>query len=344
MTRRKLIMLIGCLFTAPLSLSSCMPLVCKLSPLCNPVIKRTTAEPTNTIDIRTNTTLSGNYFGTRFIVHDNAILNLGGYTLNGSIGDSVMDTVVWLRGSNATVMNGEIKSCVAGVTCISGVTGTQKDALKGISKVEAATLGVTYRAGSNSNQRVVGLKISDTDQHGVYISAFSNSALVSGCVMTDIGTMGVYVDHGSKDCTINACAFANCGFNHVKGREAVAIDAAINTTVSNSAISACALGGIMVYTNSGELGITREMNVNTVIINNQFSLLTTGVSIASRHRRYAVGTVADDFAKNATVMNNTFSDVALPIEYLDLPFNESGNTDTNGNQIVAVWNGGNRTA
>ena len=318
---------------------------CELVGICNPVYMRETVDPSHSVVITSDTSLNRNYEDTVFTVRNGAELDCNGFTIDGRVGDKVIANAVRLFDSNTSIKNGNIRNFASGIVCVSGMTPSQHDALTGISVEEATTLGVLYRKNTAHGQRISNMLVADMDKHATYVTRFSNGAVIEGCEFRNIGTMGTYIDAGASHTLVRDSSFNNCGYNHSRGREGVAVDATLDSVIERCSFANCSLGGIMVYTNWGEGGITREINYRTHVVDCSFESLSKGVSIASRHQRRFAGATADDHAKECSVSDCTFEkDVMLPIEYLDTPFTEYNNSYTDGSTVEAIWNGGNRTS
>ena len=267
------------------------------------------------INIYEDTTLSGDQIGKQYAIHNGATLDLNGYTLDGCIdGDYIARA---FRIYDGTIKNGTIKNYNTGGYAANALQGDYLAALKGVTKTQAALTAAEYRLISNGGQTVENVTFKSIVGEGVYIQAYTTAVTVKNCKFYDTGRMHIYIDHGSADHKITGNYFGSCGYNHVTGREGIALDACRNVEISDNVFKGSMKKRcISIYTNWGELDVERPIACFNKIINNRFYDNHTGISIASRHYRKAAGYKGPDYAEFNHVEGNEFYNIGLPVEDL----------------------------
>ena len=301
-----------------MAVSGCQALGYNLSVFKPPTI------PGEYIHIEQNTVLDRDYAGVHFIVGEGVTLDLGGHVISGRVGNSYVERAFRLY-SGARITNGTIKDCNTGGYAANQLRSGYLDALRGVSKEEAAQVGVDYRMHSSSGQRVDNVTFDGVVGEAFYIQAFVSHAVIEDCEFHNTGRMHIYVDHGSANHKIQNNYFGPCGENHITGREGIALDACIGVEVKNNVFQGAMKNGcVNIYTNWGENGITREVACENIITSNLFRDNPRGVSIASRHYRKAAGHTGPDYAERNQVYDNHYVNIGLSVEDLGV-----------GNQVEA---------
>ena len=268
------------------------------------------------ISIDQDTVLDQDQFGKHFVVREGVTLDLNGYSLDGIVGSAYVDRAFRLY-DGARITNGTVKNYRSGGYAANQMPSGYLDALMGVSKDEAALIGIEYRAQASRGQKIDSLIFRDMINEAFYVQAFVTDATIEDCEFHDSGTMHIYVDHGSADNTIQNNYLGPCGKNHVTGREGIALDACIGTDINNNVFDGyMANGCINIFTNWGENGITREIACDNRIFTNLFQDNWRGISIASRYNRKAAGHTGPDYAERNSVFDNLFVDIPLPVEDL----------------------------
>lgn len=251
-------------------------------------------------------------------------LDLNGFTLDGLVSSGIHCKCAAFLRFGGKIKNGKIKNYVNNVTIEHGLHHGFLDALNNVTKAQARIIGDQYRTTVQNREHdgseIINIDFVDTVKIGVYVTAFSIDYKIKDCTFTNTGHMCIYCDHGSAWGLIEGNHFTRCGYNHSRGKEAIALDGCLNIEViGNTFNGKCDLGFINIYTNWGEsnpltgMEVTREISRHHFIYKNVFNNNKKGVDVGSRHYKRFAGKTAKDYAENIAARSNTFNNVTNEI-------------------------------
>lgn len=235
--------------------------------------------PVTTVVITNDTVLAKDYYATTFVVRgDNIDVSLGGHTLYGtSEGQGAgkdlpapLSIAFNVEGKNITIRNGKIRQYKNGISIVTGLDYPSRaiavEKWKR-SPDEASTYLEGFYGKGSDGAMLLNLDI-ETYQIGVYVNPYvQNFRLLESRIKAD--WIGIYLDTGVRHSTIQGNRFEHCGWNRYrfpktpelyfarpqkrgKGREAIAVDSALENLICGNTFTNSNLAAITLYSNCME--------------------------------------------------------------------------------------------
>lgn len=332
--------------------------------------------PMETVIITEDTVLARDYYATMFVVRgDNIDVSLGGHTLYGtSEGQGAgkdkpipVHIAFNIEGKNATIRNGRIRQYKNGISVVTGLDRpSRKIAVEKWehSEEDARTYLEGFYSKGSDGATLLNLDI-ETYEIGVYVNAYvQNFRLLNSRIKGD--RIGIYLDTGVRHSVVQGNLFHDCGWNRYrypkmpdlyfarpqdrgKGREAIAVDGALENLISGNTFTHSNLAAITLYSNCMEhvkepRSYPRIPGANlNWITANTFEDEDKGIWIASRQRRDLSnweagkptidGKYVMDNAKFNRVKANTFHNTRIAVQVAD-DGNRVEDNALNGAQVV----------
>jgi len=339
--------------------------------------------PATTVLITNDTVLARDYYATTFVVKgDNIDVSLDGHTLYGtSEGQGAgkdkprpLSIAFNIEGRNVTIRNGKIRQYKNGISVVSGLDYPSRAIAVGKwgrSPEEARAYLETFYSKGSDGAMLLNLDI-ETYQIGVYVNPYvQNFRLLNSRIKAD--WIGIYLDTGVRHSTIQGNRFMHCGWNRYrfpktpdlyfprpqkrgKGREAIAIDGALENLICGNTFTNSNLAAITLYSNCMEhieepRSYPRIPGANyNWIVGNTFEDEEKAIWIASRQRRdlskwgagkpYIDGKYVMDDAKFNRVEGNTFRNTRIAVEIGDDGNRVEGNMLNGAKTIVTAKSDG----
>lgn len=261
------------------------------------------------------------------------------------IGDNENTAV---RSGNINIKNCQIINYIHAVDVQLSLTAATRAALR---KGEADE--DVLRAKAPANIRVINSKIINTHGSGIYINRYVTGFQLLNSSLKGAGGPGLYLDAGSRSATVDGSVLEGNGYfsyddkarvrearrSDKSRREAIAIDASTRHVITNNTFRDNADGGVYLYKNCWEhadnpnqLPRPEGADFNR-IEGNKFIKETTGVWMAERADRDLSGFECGDaliyentnddkkyyrdFARENSVINNTFDNNGFAIRVMD---------------------------
>ena len=335
-----------------------------------------TTTPVTNVIITNDTVLAKDYYATTFKIQgDNIDVSLGGHTLYGtSEGQGAgknkphpLSIAFNVEGKNITIRNGKIRQYKNGISIVTGLDYPSRavavEKWKASPDESRTYLEGFYGKGSDGAM-LLNLDI-ETYQIGVYVNPYAqNFRFLNSRIKAD--WIGIYLDTGVRHSTIQGNRFENCGWNRYrfpktpdlffarpqkrgKGREAIAVDGALENLICDNIFTNSNLAAITLYSNCME-HIEEPRSYPRIpgasfnrIVGNSFENEEKAIWIASRQLRdlskwragkpYIDGKYVMDDAKANRVMGNTFRNTRIAVEIAD-DGNRAEDNILNGASIV----------
>jgi len=336
-----------------------------------------------TVVITNDTVLARDYYATTFVVKgDNIDVSLGGHTLYGtSEGQGAgkdkpfpLPIAFNIEGKNVTIRNGKIRQYKNGISVVSGLDYPSRAVAVekwNQSPGEARTYLETFYSKGSDGAMLLNLDI-ETYQIGVYVNPYVQNFRLLDC-RVNAQWIGIYLDTGVRHSTIQGNLFQNCGWNRYrfpktpnlyfprlqkrgKGREAIAVDGALENLICGNTFTNSNLAAITLYSNCME-HIEEPRSYPRIpgasfnrIVGNTFEDEEKAIWIASRQRRdlskwgagkpYIDGKYIMDDAKFNRAEGNTFRNTHIAVEIGDDGNRVEGNMLNGAKTIVTAKSDG----
>ncbi len=287
--------------------------------------------------------------GNQYNIFDDSTLDCDGHTIKASTADDrTTDHAIGLYGDNASVVNCVIDGYISGISVDSRISLTAQYKLAKLPKEEAFDYIDSLNERAKRHKTISSNTFKNIVKTPVFVQMFARDTIIKNNTFDSAGRMAIYLDAYSSEATITGNVISGSGYNHISGREGIAIDASSNNTISNNIFTENNIAAITLYKNCGERGIPRYFGANNnVIVNNNFEDERKGVWIASRADRSRFpdcidkpiyGNIARDVAQHNTVQKNKYSDTAIAVDVRD-----DNNTITQNELNNAVISVGSQT-
>ncbi len=287
--------------------------------------------------------LSQDVVGNQYLIGDDSTLDCNGHTLEASRENGRTNNAVELSGNNASIVNCIIDGYITGIRVGSKIKTREILRLKGLDKQGALAHIAQLQQRATRNKLIANNLFKNIVQTPVYVQMFAEGTVITNNSFIDAGRMAIYLDTYSSNSTITKNTIQGSGYNHVSGREGIAIDASSDNFIANNRFSESKLAAITLYKNCGERGLPRYFGANNnTIVSNHFYDESKGVWIASRADRDRFpdcidspiyGNVARDIAQYNIVSNNRYVRTAVAVDIRD---NNNIITDNALNDAVIV--------
>jgi len=334
--------------------------------------------PATTVVITNDTVLARDYYATTFKVKgDNIGVSLGGHTLYGtSEGQGAgkdkphpLSVAFSVEGKNVTIRNGKIRQYKNGISIVTGLDYPSRAVAVekwNRSPEEARAYLETFYSKGSDGAMLLNLDI-ETYQIGVYVNPYvQNFRLLHSRINAQ--WIGIYLDTGVRHSAIQGNLFQNCGWNRYrfpktlelyfprlqergKGREAIAVDGALENLIYGNTFTNSNLAAITLYSNCMEhfedaRSYPRIPGASfNRIVGNTFEDEEKAIWIASRQLRdlskwgagkpYIDGKYVMDDAKFNQVLGNTFQNTRIAVEIADDGNWIEGNTLNGASGVVS---------
>jgi len=307
----------------------------------------------NLLPINGKITLKEDFQGKLTVRDDNTVVDLNGHTIHGPswglFSNDPLDTCINVLADNVVIKNGKLGACLTGIN-IAGRFQRGKDTVTATNlwKTQGDAAAIEYME-SFSGKGSDGTIITDMQitpiTHAVYIQPYVSDTTIQNSSINK-GRIGIYVDSGVQRTLINKVTFKDIGWGKYvsslrkivsrpvgEGREAIAIDGAMNTTITNSTFTHTNLASVTAYRNcmenknspSAYPRLTGASGIS--IMNNTFNNEVTGVWLGSRQQRdlskWVCGNTPEaggyfmDHATGANITANTFNNTDVAVEIAD---------------------------
>ena len=266
-----------------------------------------------------------------------------------------------VRKSGLKIKNCVVKNYVDGIVIWSEISRDNRYSLRDRKNVTA--IENELRASSPKNVQVLNTKILNSHKHGIYLQRYiTNMSFINGEIQNS-GNSAIYLESGTQNHTIKNSYFYKNGYTNYKlakrmrmpklptgEREAIAVDSSANNKIIGNTFKNNGKGGIFLYKNCyekhssvGQMPRVQHSN-NNRIEGNSFINERYGVWVASRQSKELSGFKCgdplmhkssglfgtqkyyQDYAKNNTVVNNSFKDVVYGIVIEDDNNKVTGNS------------------
>ena len=263
-----------------------------------------------------------------------------------TFGSTPVSEGITIKASNVVVKNGKIVNPQTGIN-IQGLTLAEKAQAKTIYD-NGGDVDAYYQslyAIHPQNVTIENVEI-DAITHGIYIQPRTKNINILNNTIND-GRLGIYVDSGVKNTVIEGNTFNHVGWEKYisalgivvpvpqgSGREAIALDGALYTTIEGNTFNDSNLADITLYRNCWEkwntpLAYPRIIGAyDTAIDNNIFNDTVKAIWVASRQQRDLSGFDCGspegqggglwlDHATETHVRTNTFNNNSVAVEVAD---------------------------
>ena len=310
---------------------------------CNKTVFDPKPTKGNIVSVEGVLILSEDSVGNQYIINDNSTLDCNGHSLTASREEGRTNNAVELSGNNARIVNCTIDGYITGIRVGSKIPTREILLLKDLGKQEALTHIAQLKQNATRNKLVANNLFKNIVQASIYVQMFAEDTTITNNHFIDAGRMAIYLDTYSSNAMITKNTIHGSGYNHISGREGIAIDGSSNNFITNNTFSESKLAAITLYKNCGERGLPRYFGANSnTIVDNFFYDEAKGVWIASRADRDRFpdcidspihGNVARDIAQYNTVSNNHYIRTEVAVDIRD---NNNIITDNTLNDAVIV--------
>jgi len=292
---------------------------------CKKAVNYPTSVKGTVITVKGSLVLTEDTVGNKYNVMDDSVLDCDGHSLIASREGGRTDHAVGLYGNNSQVVNCVIDGYISGISVDSRIPLEEQYLLGKISKEEALVHIEQLHERAKHNKLIANNVFKNIVKTPIFVQMFARDTIIKNNSFDSAGTMAIYLDAYSSGATISENIITGSGFNHVFGREGIAIDASWNNKIFKNKFSGNNIAAITLYKNCGERGLPRYYGADhNEIYTNEFKDEGKGVWIASRADRNRFpdcidtpihGNIARDVARFNVVQSNvyTFTGVAVDV-------------------------------
>ncbi len=265
--------------------------------------------------------------GKQYNIADNSVLDCDGHTLRASYEGGRTKYAVGLYGNNSRIINCVIDGYITGISVDSRIPQKEQYRLGKLPKEEALVYIEELHKRVKTHKTIKNNLFKNIVKTPIFVQMFARDTIISNNIFDSAGTMAIYLDAYSSGAVISGNVINASGYNHISGREGIAIDASWNNKIFDNTFSANNIAAITLYKNCGERGIPRYYGADyNVISGNQFVDESKGVWIASRADRNRFpdcidepiyGNIARDVARFNWIENNSYKYTRVAVDIRD---------------------------